>query len=143
MVFPLLLWSGLVILVRILGHRTTLRETLIHTATAVAPIIALVHLSKGMAKINSWAGYLPLSLGDSGGLTKAEAILSGLETAPGYLLPFHLIGILAIALGVSATVYAWHLYRDHSPVARRPAQAAVLMVGLMYVAVLVTWPIMH
>lgn len=118
--FPLLFWSLALLSSRLAGHRAPLGQHLRALATGAAPVIALAHLAKALAKGGSWGGFTPLALRDPVGLDTWAAISRGELAAPGNLWGLSVIGGL-ILLGVfvlgwrSVTWLRQYTDRTHVP----------------------------
>jgi hypothetical protein len=57
--FPLAVWAAITGVSLLAGHRAGLRSLLLAAATGAAPIVAVAHLAKAVAKISAWGGYPP------------------------------------------------------------------------------------
>ncbi|MCL4501073.1 MAG: hypothetical protein M1438_04365 [Deltaproteobacteria bacterium] len=137
---PVLLWLMAATLARLLGQRGTVRELLLAAATGAAPVVAVAHLAKALAKVSSWGGFLPLALREPAGLGTLERIAGKALAAPEPLVGLPLLGwVMAAAL----LAIAWRNRQWLCEAAlERPAAAragfAVCMV--FYMAVLLAWP---
>jgi len=143
LVFPAGLWLLVVAAVRLAGGGG-MKRALLLSATAAAPAVAAAHLAKATAKLNSWVTYLPTALSHPVGVSAAKAIHEGAARAPGHLVEFKFIAILAVVLGSGAAVFAWRQARrmlDPEDISR--GRLAVAIVASMYIAVLLAWPFAH
>ena len=60
-VFPVAMYTLAGVLAFSLGYRGQVRNLAIVMATASAPVVAIMHVAKGLAKLSSWGLYLPLA----------------------------------------------------------------------------------
>ncbi|HJN17510.1 MAG TPA: hypothetical protein QGH10_18535, partial [Armatimonadota bacterium] len=138
--FPAALWGIVLGVLRAAGRRG-IAETLAASALVLAPVIAACHLSKALAKLNSWGPYLTTSLADPQGVPAAETFFSKASSAaPAGALPFTVIAAAAIALCLSGGVYAWS---RRAPTGSMLPRLIVPLVGVMYLTVLVLWLVAH
>lgn len=137
--FPLIVWSALALVARLFGSGLGFRDRLVAIATGAAPVVAIAHLAKGVAKLAGWAGYLPGALADPTGLDTLHAIASGTATAPPRLVG---LGLVAwVALGALLFV-GWRSWRSRRAVVGQAVPAArVGLTGstLLFGGVLVAW----
>jgi polyferredoxin len=133
--FPAALWLAVAGAARLLGHRGGVAAAVLAAATAVAPVLAVAHLAKAVAKVSSWVGFLPLALRDPRGLETLAALRAG-APAPGPLLPLPAIGA---TLGVAVLLLAARAWR--APVASDapPRRAGLALVGSLLGGVLAVW----
>lgn len=135
--FPLAFWMLVVLGSRLGGYRGPLGEHLRAVATGAAPVIALAHLAKALAKIGSWGGFTPLALADPAGLATLAALSAGQKAAPGALWGLSTLGLLILG---GMVILGWrsirwlreHPERTHLPGLRAGfAGAAALYSGVM------------
>lgn len=106
LVFPLLLWlvlGGVLLLCR--GAKS-LGEGWRRLALPVAVVIAAGHMAKGLAKLVSWGGYLPMALRAPSGALNATAITSGDLARPSALLPMPVVSLVGMTLILIMGCYA-------------------------------------
>lgn len=137
--FPVSVWAVVLAGGLLLGHREGLKRLVLVTATAAAPIIAISHLAKALAKISSWGGYLPLSMRDPNGVATFDRYASGILEAPMRLIELSSIGWLMLVLAILVAVRTSRWIRRVVP--ERPGIAVVglSVVSLVYIPVLLAW----
>ena len=97
-VVPLVFWSLLGAVVRAAGGARSLGEAWRRLALPLAVVISAGHMAKGLAKLASWGGYLPLALQQPNGVDHAVAIASGSMPAPPHLLSMPAVSLVSFAL---------------------------------------------
>lgn len=97
-VFPVLFWLILGSMVLAAKGARSLGEALRRLALPLAPLIAAGHMSKGLAKISSWGGYLPLALTEPSGVQHAKALTDGTLLAPQHLFSMLFVSIISLSL---------------------------------------------
>ncbi len=100
-VVPLVVWTLLGLIVRVLGGASSIAAAWRRLALPVVVIIAAGHMAKGLAKVNSWGGYLPGALADPSGAATAAAISGKTAAAPAAFLPMWAVAAVGIALIVA------------------------------------------
>ncbi len=141
--FPFALWFLILGIIRLFEHRNSFWELLTMAATSAAPIIATAHVAKALAKLNSWAGFLPMSLAQPGGIPNADSIFNKTLAAPGLVVPYQLVGIIVIVLILLGSIFALRELRKIPNGTLIPSRISVLVIGLMYTAVFAFWPFIH
>ncbi|NOX55838.1 MAG: 4Fe-4S binding protein [Planctomycetes bacterium] len=99
-IFPLIFWSLLGAVVQAAGGAASLREAWRRLALPLAVVVSAGHMAKGLAKVTSWGGYLPLAWNEPGGVEHARAIASGSLSAPPHLLPMIAVSMASCGLVV-------------------------------------------
>jgi hypothetical protein len=102
MFVPAVVWTLLAIAARIGGQPGSVAEIWRRLALPLAVIVAAGHMSKGLAKFTTWAGFLPRALARPDGASTAGAISAKALAAPGALLPMWAVaatGFCLVALG--------------------------------------------
>ncbi|ACG74467.1 hypothetical protein AnaeK_3247 [Anaeromyxobacter sp. K] len=135
--FPALLWLAIAAVARAAGHRGSPRELLAAAATGAAPVVAVAHLAKALAKLASWGGYLPLALRDPAGVDTLHAIGAKALVPPGALAPLPVVGAAVLA-GVLALA-AWSWRRSGAGGPARAGRAGAVGAALLFSAVLGVW----
>jgi hypothetical protein len=139
LVFPFAVWAAIAGVGYLAGHRTGLRSLLLAAATGAAPVVAVAHLAKAMAKVASWGAFLPLSLRDPRGVESFGRIADDALVSPARLLDLSIVGWVMLAL---ILLVAWRAMRWAS---QMPAESAVAAkVGLagaaaLFSGVLTVW----
>lgn len=108
-VYPAGLWSLLGALASRPNGAGGLTESWRRLALPLAVVVAAGHMAKGLAKVASWAGYLPGALREPAGALTSRGITAGTLPNPGPLLPVALVslgGCLLLAAG------AWFALRE-------------------------------
>ncbi|MGM0488812.1 MAG: 4Fe-4S binding protein [Planctomycetota bacterium] len=105
-VVPLVLWLVLGGLVLLFRGAESMSEAWRRLALPLAIVIAVGHMSKGLAKIVSWGGFLPLSAKDPVGIDTARAITAETLPPPGALLPMVAVSLIAVLMMLAGTGYA-------------------------------------
>ena len=139
-VFPALFWMLVAAGARLAGHRQRPGTLLLAAATGAAPVVALAHFAKALAKVGNWGGYLPLALQDPRGTMTLEALARAPLTAPAALWGLPVLGWLLLT---GMAVIGWramarfrrHPERDHVPALRVGFTGATVL----YAAVLGAW----
>lgn len=135
--FPALLWVAIAAVARAAGHRGRLPDLLAAAATGAAPVVAVAHLAKALAKLASWGGFLPLALRDPAGVDTLRAIGAKALAPPGALAPLPMIGAAVLAGVLALAVWSW---RRSGAGATAPAgRAGVFGAALLFSAVLGVW----
>lgn len=141
LLFPALLGALAVGLARILGHQGTWRDLFIGAATGAAPVVAIAHLAKAVAKLSSWGGFLPLALRDPVGLQSLHHIGDKSIAAP---TPFVGLSLLGWVMLLALLAIAWRNRRwlresaiEHLPAAR----AGFAVCTAFYAGMLLAWPL--
>jgi polyferredoxin len=81
-IFPAALWSVVWSVSRVFARGCAPRRVWLTAATAAAPVVAVAHAGKALAKLAAWAGYLPGALADPHGSRTLEALAGGTAAAP-------------------------------------------------------------
>ncbi|MEW6238886.1 MAG: hypothetical protein AB1656_26170 [Candidatus Omnitrophota bacterium] len=137
---PALLWLAAAGLAYLLGHRGSWRDLLLAAATGAAPIIAVAHLAKALAKISSWGGFLPGALNDPAGIITLQRLENKILAAPIPLVDLSLLGWLMTAalLAIAWRNRLWlsQAVGDQLPAAR----AGFAVFTVFYSTILLSWP---
>ena len=140
LLFPAALWTCAIGLGYVLGYRGRLMRLLRFAATGAAPVVAMAHLAKAVAKVSSWGGFLPLAINDPRGEATFARIRDDLVTSPHLLVDFSLIGwVMLIALMVIGW-RSWRWLREAAAEDLPAARAGFAVVGAFFCLVLATWP---
>jgi len=137
--YPLLQWSLCALLARAFGQRGTLGSALLAAATGAAPVVAVAHLGKAVAKVCAWGGFLPGAIADPAGLDTLARIASKAVAAPVPLLDLPLVGwIMLTATTVVGISCALAIRRSET--LRTPAAlTGAVLAGGLYVGAFVAW----
>jgi polyferredoxin len=137
--FPLAVWAAIAGASHLAGHRAGLRSLLLAAATGAAPVVAIAHLAKAVAKISSWGGYLPLSLRDPRGVDTLRHFADRSLSAPTALVGLTVVGWVMLAL---VLVIAWRALRwaRQTPAeANTAARVGLAGAAALFTAVLTIW----
>jgi ferredoxin len=104
LVVPGTVWLALACVHRLLGGRRRVGDLLRSAALTVAVVVSAGHMAKGLAKLVSWAPFLPLTLRDPGGVATVQAITARTLPPPAPLLGAAFVATAGAAL-VAAAVY--------------------------------------
>ena len=105
LVFPLLLWLPLGLLVMVFGGARRLSEAWSRIALPLAIVISAGHMAKGLAKIVSWVGFLPIAVREPDGIRTSFAMAAQEMSSPNSLLPMETVSVLALTvLGVAVVL---------------------------------------
>lgn len=138
-IFPSSVWSSLWVVSLLLTRGGDGRRAWLAAATAAAPIVAVAHAGKALAKLAAWAGYLPGALADPQGMRTLEALTARTVSVPSSLCSLPPLGWTML---VAVIVIAWrtraHLREllSEFPV---PATVAPLTLVVFYGGVFVAW----
>lgn len=140
LLFPLAFWATVLLGARLTGQRGPLGDHLRAVATGAAPVIALAHLAKALAKVGSWGAFAPLAMRDPVGMNTLSALSKGQMTAPKPLWGLSALGLLILG---GMGVLGW---RSLTWLRRHPEKAHLpgLRVGFMgatvfFSAVILLW----
>lgn len=137
--FPAVLWAVTACLAYTLGHRSGWRKLFLAAATGAAPVIAIAHLAKAIAKVSSWGGYLPLAVAEPVGVDTFNQIAQGALAAPSRLLSFPLLGWIMLLATLLIGWRSWRWMRQAADESLAAARAGCTVVTVFFVGVLVTW----
>ena len=138
---PLVLWTATSVGAYAWGYRGSVTRLLVAAATGAAPVVAIAHLAKAVAKIGSWGGYLPGSLADPRGIETFNVYASGHATAPARLVGLPLLGWLMIVLLLALTWRSWRGLRDSAAELLPAAKAGAAATALFFIVTLLAWPL--
>jgi len=139
LLFPALLWSVTAGLAYLLGYRGRFRSLLLAAATGAAPVVAIAHLAKAVAKITSWGGFLPSALRDPVGMETFRHIREHVSAPPE---AFTSLSVLGWTMLVLICVVGWRAWKwiQQIPAGSLPAARAGLAgTAMFFTGVLVLW----
>ncbi len=137
--FPVLLWSVATGLAWLCGQRPGWRVLLVVAATGAAPLVAVSHMAKSLAKMSSWGGYLPLAAADPNGLEAFHRISEGGLDAPARLLDLSVIGWALLVVLAVLFWRSWVWPRAYAGEASVAARTALVVVMAFFAGVLLLW----
>jgi len=109
--YPLLLWSFFGSLVKLFEFRMKFTVAWRQLALPLVIIISAGHMVKGMAKLISWAGFLPYAIRDPSGLKSFDLFTSGMLQIPGPLVNTFVVSITGIIIILFGIYYAARQFR--------------------------------
>jgi polyferredoxin len=137
--FPLAVWAVAAVLGVALGHRRGIGALLLAAATGAAPVIAIAHLSKAVAKISAWVGYLPGALAEPSGGATFAAIQGGTLGAPGRLVGLSVFGWVMLLILVLVGWRAVRWARAVPAGSRDAALGGLATAVILFAGVLAAW----
>lgn len=134
LLYPALLWSLLGGLVSLFdGEKLT--SVWRRLALPMVIIVAAGHMAKAVAKIASWAGYLPYALAEPTGVDTVQKMTAGTTALPAALLSKPLVSIIGLALIAVGFAFAIREFRLAHPQPRKlhfvPKVAVVSLFGFI------------
>lgn len=139
LMFPLLLWTIVTCLAYLLGHRDRLSPLLLAAATGAAPVVALAHLAKAVAKTASWASFLPFSVRDPAGMNTFGRLMDHSLQAPRSLADLPVIGWMMLALIAVVGWRSWCWLRQAPSAFLPAARAGFVSTAILFTVVLAIW----
>jgi ferredoxin len=137
--FPMVVWGTIALGAYVLGHRGDPRSLALAAATGAAPVVAVAHLAKALAKVTSWGGYLPLALGDPRGLSTLHRLAEESLRAPPPVVGIRLLGWLMLALVAAMAFKAWRCVRQMPADQAVAARTGLTGAAVLYMTVLTIW----
>ena len=137
--FPLAVWAVAGAVGVAIGHRRGAGALLLAAANGAAPVIAIAHLSKALAKVSAWIGYLPGALAEPTGAATFAAIQGGVVAAPGRILGLSVFGSVMLLL---LLVIGWRAHRWAREVpaeSRAAATGGLVTAAALFGGVLAAW----
>ena len=140
-VVPLTVWSVLAGTAQLFGHREGLGDFWRRMALPMAVVVSAGHMSKGLAKLVSWAPFLAGAMKDPTGVATAQAVADQTMTAPAPWLPKTIVAVIGAALVVTAFVYSVREYRLAQTQRRFGLGAAfpLAVVATAFLGIVVGW----
>jgi len=137
--FPLVVWAVTAAVGLLLGHRGGLRPLLLAAATGAAPVVAVAHLAKAVAKISSWGAFLPGALVEPAGTETFNLIHTGALAEPGRLVGLSFVAWMMLLLSVLIGWRAWFWARQVPVQSLVAARSGMMTSMFLFSAVLVIW----
>jgi hypothetical protein len=137
--FPLMAWSIISGIGYLTGHRGDLKTLLLAAATGAAPIVAVAHLAKAVAKVAAWGGFLPIAVGDPKGVETFRAITDHTLITPPGLLGLSIVGWMMLFATCLIAWRALHWVRDIPEDSLPAVRSALVATFILFTSVLVTW----
>lgn len=142
-VVPFLWWALLAGADRLLGGREgRIADLWRRMALPMAVVVSAGHLSKGLAKLVSWAPFLPLALREPKGLGTMKALAAKTMPAPAAFFGLSTVAVICLGLVSVSMLYGIREYRlahgrdrghrrEVFPVAALAVVFALIIVGWM------------
>jgi len=137
--FPLIAWSVIAGIAYLTGHQSDLKTLLLAAATGAAPVVAVAHLAKAVAKISPWGRFLPLAIRDPKGLETFQAITDHRLSTPPALLGLSTVGWIMLFATILIAWRALHWVRDIPEDSLPAARSALLTTFILFTSVFITW----
>jgi polyferredoxin len=137
--FPAAAWALVAAAAYACGHRGRVWALFAAAAAGAAPVVAVAHLAKALAKVGSWGGYLPQALRDLRGLDTLRRLADPATAAPESLWTLSAVG-WTMLLGLVLVAVQGVRGRRFAPASERVATTVgMTVVGCVYVAILAAW----
>lgn len=137
--FPTGIWVLIAAVAWAAGLRSGLRSILLAGATGAAPMVAMAHSAKAVAKLASWGGYVPLALGDPAGIRTFRGIVAKTLPAPSSLVGSAVLGWVMLVVMLLLAGKAWRWARQLAAGDRAPAKAGLAISALLFSVMLTMW----
>lgn len=131
-VVPAVVWLILGSSVLLGKGSTNLGEIWRRLALPVAVLISAGHMSKGLAKVVSWLGFMPLTAQDPLGYETARSIAAKTMSQPGAILPMVVVSVFAMVLVSTGAGFALRELRLANPETARSFYPSVLAVATAF-----------
>ncbi len=139
---PSALWLVTAAAAYLLGHRSGgWGDTLQAMASGAAPVIAIAHLAKGVAKITAWGGYFPLAAADPRGLNSMQQIMDKTLARPAAWVSLPTIGWFMLAAIFASGWYGLRRIKAISSDYRHAIRAGSVVCTLLYGMIIAVWPV--
>jgi polyferredoxin len=139
-VVPIAAWTAMWALARALGRAQGPLAMWRRAALPAAAVVSAAHMTKAVAKLSSWAVFVPLAIHEPHG-EAALRIAAGSASAPSALLSpptVAVFGLLLVTAGLAvATREAWLAAGEHG--AERTRLVPQLGLGAVFLAILLGW----
>jgi ferredoxin len=137
--FPFGVWAFISGISYFMGHHGNIRTLLLAAATGAAPVVAVAHLAKAMAKVSAWSGFLPFAVRDPQGIETLQGIADRTLNAPASLLGLTMVGWAMLALSLVMAWKAWK-WAHHVPAAcLSAARAGLVSTTVLFGTILTIW----
>lgn len=139
LVVPSLVWFVLGTLVVKAGGAASLGEAVRRLALPMAVVISAGHLCKGLAKLTSAIGFVPLAARDPVGVETARGLAGNTIPQPAALLPMIAVSLMAVVLVVTAACFAVRELRLAQGETHRGYRLPVLAVASCFLFIVFGW----
>ncbi len=137
--FPLIAWSMISVIGYLMGHRGDLKTLLLAAATGAAPLVAVGHLAKAVAKVSSWGGFLPMAIQDPKGVETFRSITDHTLIPPPGLLGLPIVGWMMLFATILIVWRALHWARDIPEDSLPAVRSALVATFILFTTVFVIW----
>jgi polyferredoxin len=138
-VVPSIMWLILASLVFARDRSMTLGVAWRSLALPMAVVISAGHMCKGLAKVVSWIGFLPLAANDPAGVATARAIAAGAIPQPAAILPMAAVSVLAVLLIFAGGYFAAREARLSQPETYRRLRTAIWATTVCFGFIVLSW----
>ncbi len=136
---PLLVWSVIVGVGGLADKRIDLKTQLLAVATGAAPVVAVAHLAKAVAKISSWGGFLPLAIDDPIGAHNFRSIADNLQSPPEGILGLSMVGWVMLLLSLIIAWRAWKWAYQVPAESKTAARVGLVGSAVLFGTIMTTW----
>jgi hypothetical protein len=138
-IVPSIMWLVLGWLVVVRHGAPNLAEAWCRLALPLAVVISAGHMCKGLAKVVSWVGFVPLAAMDPVGVNTARAIAAKSIPQPGAILPMSIVSLLGVLLVITAGYFALRELRLAQPEVGRRMTAPVWVTACCFGLIVFGW----
>ena len=138
-VVPLVVWSALAGLIRLMGEAESFPILWRRIALPLAVVVAAGHMAKGLAKASSWGGFLPYTLWNASGESTVSLITTKAIPSPGPLLPMTVVVGVSILLLISSMFIAIREARLANPTPHTHIRLLLPNIGFASAFLLIVW----
>ncbi|MBI5395244.1 MAG: 4Fe-4S binding protein [Verrucomicrobia bacterium] len=136
---PLLLWIALGLVTRAAGGAASFGEAWRRLALPMAVVVAAGHMSKGLEKFTSWAGFLPHALREPTGVNTALQMNAKAMPQPAAWLSLPVLSAVTMTLIVVALLLAIREARLADPAGFRKRLPAIALLSGSYLFLVFGW----
>jgi len=136
---PGALFVGVVAAARLVSPGQRLRTLLLAAAASAAPVVALAHVGKGLAKAMASVGFIPLAVIDPRGLRTCQRIVDKALSAPRPLPGLASLRWAVVAVGLLVLVRTLRAVRAAPAELRAAGFAGLVVTGVIYLPLLLAW----
>jgi len=134
-VYPALLW---LLFGAINGDISIIRNWRF-LALPLVVIVSAGHMAKGLAKLVSWAGFLPGAVRDTSGVDTIIGISSKDIPIPSSVMPLSIVSFISIALVIAGMYIPYREERLTNPVNYYRTRVPVLLLGIFFIVIIAGW----
>ncbi|GAB4144795.1 MAG: hypothetical protein Fur0037_12630 [Planctomycetota bacterium] len=138
-VWPLAFWSLLGGLTMASGGARSMGEAWRRLALPLAVVVSAGHMSKGIAKLATWSGYLPGALEEPLAARTARAYAGGSLARPPALLSWPVLSACASLLLLAGMAFALREIRLEGGDGARGRRPAIVLTGTLFLAIALRW----